>query len=92
MEQVGFFVCDTDLEDELIRAIGAADVVPLIDAAGDLPAFQALQQQPNYQGASLDDQVRAFIKGDKIKYASILVDAVDMASVPAPLDRVLSSA
>jgi hypothetical protein len=48
MEQLGFFVCDTDVEDELIRAIGTADVVQLIDTAGDLGAFQALQQQPSY--------------------------------------------
>jgi predicted ATPase len=91
LEQRGFFVCDLDLEDELIRAIGASDVVLLIDAAGDLAAFQALQQQPNYQAASLDDQVRAFVKRDKIKYASLLVDALDLASVPAPLDGVLGS-
>jgi hypothetical protein len=32
MEQLGFFVCDTDLEDELIRGIGTADVVQVIDA------------------------------------------------------------
>jgi hypothetical protein len=91
MEQLGFFVCDTDLEDELIRAIGPADVVQLIDGAGDLAAFQALQQQPSYQTATVDDQVRAFVRGRKIKYAPLLVDALDLARVPAPLDGVLNS-
>lgn len=91
MEQLGFFVCDTDVEDELIRAIGTADVVQLIDTAGDLGAFQALQQQPSYRTASLDDQVGAFVRGRKIKYAPLLVDALDLARVPAPLDGVLNS-
>jgi predicted ATPase len=91
MEQLGFFVCSADLEDELIRAVGAADVVRLIDATGDLTSFQALQQQPANRTASLDDQVSAFIRGHKIKYAPILVDALDLTRVPAPLDGVLNS-
>jgi hypothetical protein len=91
MERLGFFVCDTDLEDELIRAIGTPDVVQIIDAAGDLAAFQALQQQSSYQAASLDDQVRAFVRGRKIKYAPLLVGALDLAVAPAPLDGVLNS-
>lgn len=91
MEQLGFFVCDTDLEDELIRAVGTAGVVQVIDAAGDLAAFQALQNQPNYRSASLDDQVGAFVRSRKIRYAPLLVDALDLARVPAPLDGVVNS-
>ena len=91
MGKAGFFVCDTDLEDELIRAIGTADAVQIIDAAGDLAAFQALQQQPTYRTASRDDQVRAFVRGRKIKYAPLIVGALDLARVPAPLDGVLDS-
>ena len=33
MQALGFFVCDQDLEDELIRAIGVTDVEQLIAAA-----------------------------------------------------------
>lgn len=91
LEQAGFFVCDIDLEDELIRAVGPADVVQLIDAAGDLNEFQTFQQQPNFRNASLDDQVRAFIRRQKIKYAPLLVDGLDLANVPSPLDGVLNS-
>jgi predicted ATPase len=91
MEQLGFFVCDTDIEDELIRAIGTAEVIQLIDAAGDIAAFQAFQQQPSYRSASLDDQVGSFVRTRKIKYAPLLVDALDLARVPAPLDGVLNS-
>jgi predicted ATPase len=91
MEQIGFFVCDIDLEDELIRAVGVADVVTVIDLAGDLPEFQTLQQQPAYSAASLDDQVRAFARRHKIKYAPLLVDALDLAHIPTPLNGVLNS-
>ena len=41
MERLGFYVCVEDLEDELIRAIGAAGVEALIDSQGDpaVPQF-----------------------------------------------------
>lgn len=91
MEQLGFFVCDRDLEAELIRAIGTADVVQLIDTAGDLAAFQALQQQPSYRTASLDDQGGVFVRRRKIKYAPLLVDTLDLAQAPPALDGVLNS-
>lgn len=91
IERLGFYVCDVDLEDELIRAIGAVDVVQLIQAVGDWHASETLQQQPNFRNEPLDDQVRAFIRGQKIRYAPLLMDRVDLANVPTPLDGVLSS-
>jgi len=90
MEQLGFFVCIADLEDELLRALGAQDAEALIDAHGDLAEFQTLQQQPQYQAASLDDQVKAFVRKRKIEYAPLLVDRIDLARMPRPLDEVLS--
>lgn len=36
MEQLGFYVCVSDLEDELIRAVGTAGVEALFDSQGDL--------------------------------------------------------
>ena len=36
MERVGFFVCVEDLEDELIRSLGAAAVEQVIDGQGEL--------------------------------------------------------
>jgi predicted ATPase len=91
MEQIGFFVCDVDLEDELIRAVGAAEGLVVVDAVDDTRAFERLQQQPDYQGVPLDDQLRAFIRRRKIKYAPLLVDALDLGDVPDPLDGVLNS-
>ncbi len=91
MERFGFFVCDADLEDVLISAVGAADVVQVIDAAGDRTAFETLQQQPAHRTASQYEQVAAFVDRRKIKYAPLLVDALDLARVPAALDGVLNS-
>src|SRR5437867_8842366 len=34
LEQLGFYVCVEDLEDELIRALGAESVVEVVDAQG----------------------------------------------------------
>jgi hypothetical protein len=36
MEQLGFFLCDADLEDELIRAVGIAGVENILAAEGVL--------------------------------------------------------
>ncbi len=50
MEALGFFVCDADLEDELIRALGAEAVVEVARANGDLGPFRTLQKQPEWRG------------------------------------------
>jgi hypothetical protein len=40
LTECGFFVCTADLEDELIRAIGAEQVERLVEAAGELASRQ----------------------------------------------------
>ena len=91
MEQLGFFVCVADLEDELIRALGAQETLRIITQEGDLGDFQRLQQQPTYESAALEDQVHVFIAKHKIAYAPLLVEALDLTRVPAALDGVLTS-
>jgi hypothetical protein len=39
----GFYVCEPDLEAELIRAVGVERVLEVVEARGDLPPFQTLQ-------------------------------------------------
>lgn len=90
MEALGFYVCVVDLEDELIRALGVADVEQLVDEQGDLPAFQLLKQQPKYRTEPADVQLRAFIGRRKIDYAPRLVDRLDLVQVPRPFDEVLT--
>jgi Overcoming lysogenization defect protein-like, TOPRIM domain len=93
MEALGFYVCVADLEDELIRCLGAARVEHVVEAQGELGSFRTFQQQPAWQGRSSQAQLRRFIgthSGRKVRYARLLVDALELTSVPRPLDRVLA--
>lgn len=93
MERLGFFVCVVDLEDELIRSLGAAAVERVIDAMGDLEPLRTFQKQPAWRGRPGEEQLRRFFgthSGRKIQSGALLVDALDLARVPRPLDRVLA--
>jgi hypothetical protein len=93
MERLGFFVCIADLEDELIRSLGAASVERFIAAQGELGSFRIFQKQPAQQGRPHEAQLRRFIgtrSGRKIRYAPLLVRALDLNNVPLPLDRLLA--
>jgi hypothetical protein len=93
MEALGFHVCVVDLEDELIRALGAAAVEQVVDEQGDLRAFRTLQKQPAWQGRTSHEQLRRFMGSGgsrKIRYARVLVEALDLTRVPRPLDGVLA--
>jgi len=95
MEKLGFYVCVADLEDELIRALGAAAVEGILRANGDLRRFRTLQQMPAWRGRPTEEQLRRFMGSGgrrKIRYARFLVDALDLKRVPRPLDRVLAHA
>lgn len=92
MEALGFYVCVVDLEDELIRALGAAAVEEVIERQGDLRAFRTLQHQPAWRGRRTEEQLRRFFgagSGRKIRYPGLLVEAVDLDRVPRPLQGVL---
>jgi hypothetical protein len=93
MEALGFYVCVADLEDELIRCLGVACVEQVVETQGELGSFRTLQQQPAWRARHSQEQLRRFIgthSGRKIRYARLLVDALDLTSVPRPLDRVLA--
>jgi hypothetical protein len=93
MERLGFHVCVEDLEDELIRALGAAGVEAVLDSQGDLGSFRTFQLQPAWRGHSVDRQLRRFMGSAdqrKLRYARLLVEAVDLTRVPRPLDGVLA--
>jgi hypothetical protein len=93
MESLGFAVCVRDLEDELIRALGADAVERVVAEQGDLGAFRTLQRQPEWRGRPVEDQLRRFMGSGgrrKIRYARLLVEALGPARIPHPLDRVLA--
>jgi hypothetical protein len=93
MEVLGFYVCDEDLEDELIRALGTDAVEQVVAAQGELPAFRTFQQQPAQRARPIEAQLRRFLgtrRGRKIAYGALLVDALDLRRVPRPLDGLLA--
>jgi hypothetical protein len=93
MESLGFYVCVADLEDELIRALGTASVERVLAAQGDLRRFRVFQNQPAQRGRTVERQLRRFMgttSGRKARYAHSLVQALDPARIPRPLDRLLA--
>ena len=93
LERLGFYVCDADLEDELIRALGPEAVEQVVEAHGDIGPFRTLQKQPEWRGRQTHDQLRRFFGSGgrrKIRYARFLVEALELDRVPRPLDGVLA--
>ncbi|MBT2489451.1 ATP-dependent endonuclease [Streptomyces sp. ISL-96] len=89
-----FFVCVTDLEDELIRALSTARVEEILRAEGDFRAWQTFLRQPAHHGRPRQQQLRRFLgtkKGRKIRYGHLLVEALDPEQAPTPLDDLLTS-
>lgn len=94
LEELGFFVCVEDLEDELIRAVGPARVERVIEAEGEMATFGRFQRQPAQRDRPVDKQMRRFMgtrSGRKIRFARLLVEELDLSAVPRPLDQVLAS-
>ena len=93
MASLGFYVCVVDLEDELIRRLGPAVVEQVVEAQGELGPFRTFQRQPAQRERTIHQQLHRFMGtggGRKTRYAQFLVDALDLANVPEPLDRLLA--
>jgi hypothetical protein len=93
LERLGFFVCVTDLEDELIRALGVAATEQLIGEQGELGSFRTFVKQPAQRARPREQQLRRFLgtrSGRKIRYGHVLAAALDLTRVPRPLAGVLA--
>jgi hypothetical protein len=90
MERLGFYVCDADLEDELVRSVGAAAVEEVIAAEGELGSFRTFQKQPAKRDLPYEEQLWRFMWNRKARYATLLVQSLDLSRVPRPLERVLA--
>jgi hypothetical protein len=93
LEQLGFYVCNADLEDELIRALGAERVLQVVEAEGDIRAFRTLQTEPAWRGRPEEAQLHRFMGSGgsrKTRYPPLLVRALDLNEIPRPLERLLA--
>lgn len=89
LESAGFHICVVDLEDELIRALGPEAVLEVMTARGQLNAFRRFQRQPDHRHEDLTTQLWSWMSNWKVRYAPLLVDALDLDVVPSPLRAVL---
>jgi hypothetical protein len=90
MEALGFYVCVADLEDELVRSVGAAAVEQVIAAEGELGSFRTFQKQLAKRELTYEEQLWRFMWNRKARYATLLVHSLDLSRVPRPLDGVLA--
>lgn len=90
----GIFVCHRDLEEELIRAVGAVGVLDVLGDLGERGRFRTFQGQPEWRGRPLPDQLRRFAgtrSGRKEALAAELARRLTAGSVPAPLTDLLET-
>ena len=90
MERLGFYVCEADLEDELVRCLGADVVMEVLAEHGKLGSFRTYQKQPAHRERHTEAQLRGFLTNWKVELAAPLVEALDLSRVPRPLDGVLA--
>jgi hypothetical protein len=89
----GLFVCDRDLEDELIRALGVERVERVIESEGELQSLRILQQMPFHRDRTTSEHLHRFIgsrAGRKHRYATLLASALGPDELPAPLRDLLA--
>ena len=93
LAELGFFACDRDLEDELIRAVGTARVERVIDAEGEAASYRRLQHEPFHRGGAPERQLHRFMSshsGRKYRYARLLCEALEATRTPRPLADLLA--
>lgn len=91
--ELGFFRCEADLEDELIRALGVEAVEAVIDTAGETRSLRLLAAMPVQRSWTREAVLRRFLgarSGRKALYAALLVDALEPDDAPAPLSALLA--
>ncbi len=93
LASLGFYMCVKDLEDELIRAVGPANLVEIIESQGELGSFRTMQNQPEWRGKPISGQLHRFLRSKarrNLRYARLLVEAAESSRIPRPLDAVLA--
>jgi hypothetical protein len=86
------YVCHENLEDELIRALGAERVQDVIAGEGELDTFRSFQNQVYWRGRPVERQLRRwFHAADRRahRYPPLLIAAMEPEEIPAPLIGVL---
>jgi hypothetical protein len=85
------YVCDKDLEDELIRALGPDRVQEVVAAQGELETFRSFQNQVFWRERPVERQLRRWLQngGRYLRYPPLLIEAMEPGEIPRPLVGVL---
>lgn len=89
----GFFVCDRDLEDELVRALGVQRCLELLEAEGLAHRFRAFSAQRAWADRPVEERLRRFsgiASGRKIRLARAMAAALPPEEVPDPIARLVA--
>jgi hypothetical protein len=89
----GFSVCEADLEDELIRALGPERVVSALYRLGLRDTLATFQRQPAWRDRPLHEQLHRFAgvaSGRKTLLAGAFAEALAPDEAPAPLRRLVA--
>lgn len=88
LPQHGFFVCERDLEDELIRALGVEECLRLLDGMGLGHRFRSFSRQRAWSDRPVEDRLHRFAgvaSGRKIRLAGAMAAALPPGRVPPPI-------
>ena len=88
----GFQLCDRDLEDELMRALGPDGVRRVLDGLRLSGRFATFTRQPAWAARDFHEQARRFAgvaSGRKEVMAAALATALDPQALPSPLRQLL---
>ncbi|KQX05592.1 MULTISPECIES: TOPRIM nucleotidyl transferase/hydrolase domain-containing protein [unclassified Leifsonia] len=94
LEELGFFACRHDLEDELIRALGIDVAVAIIAEQGEGARFEGMRRQPAQRERALADQLHRFIgagAGRKARVARAFAERIPAERIPEPILGLLSA-
>lgn len=94
LEELGFFACERDLEDELIRAIGVDGVLVVLAREGEIASFERMSAQPAQRDRPLPDRLHRFLgtrATRKIRYGRLLAEVVPQDRFPRPLALLLDA-
>jgi hypothetical protein len=86
-------LCDRDLEDELLRALGDERALAVLEAAGEIAAFRVFQGQPAQRRRPVAAQLHRFLgvaSGRKTRMAGPLTAALAPAELPPPFRALLA--
>ena len=87
------FVCDIDLEDELLRAMGVDEMVAFIESQGELKRFRTMQKQPHQRDRTIEQHLHNYCgirSGRKVRYARGMVEWLPVDRIPLPLRQLIA--